>query len=484
MASWIVGCMLPSTTSIGRHLTLSVSLQSVILLSLLIICNQQICCGYEAEGGVQLRGGSTNNNSAYLRFVMLHLPPVLIVTRNSSDHITSLGGIAMSVLEWLSHTMNFRYEIIPDNIYSVENNAAGKGLMSYILEGRAEVILGGIVITASRFQKLNFPYPFVIGQFGLVIPKPSSEVDITAVWKPFQGQIWTFLVVSMGMTILCLYGISHCIKDYMTNKENKNELTHGKLFEDIGRAFQYVFGVILSQGLLAQGGTSRDQKLTIRFLAGAWCTACFVLVTAYSSVLISFVTSPNYKPMIQSLYDIPKNPKVKITVNRGWSPDLLFTNAEDGIFKYLGDQLRNEPDLRCSETEQCMERVRKGSSAYVQEYRTIKNYVGEDLKKTGHCDFTIAKELFFSFGAGLAISKQADVEYYNRGMLKAHEAGFVDLWFSRNMADASRCLNQRDVTSEKQRVTLGGLSGAFLALGFGYGLSILSFFGEFIFRRR
>lgn len=69
-------------------------------------------------------------------------------------------------------------------------------------------------------------------------------------------------------------------------------------------------------------------------------------------------------------------------------------------------------------------------------------------------------------------------------MLKAHEAGFVDLWFSRNMADASRCLNQRDVTSEKQRVTLGGLSGAFLALGFGYGLSILSFFGEFIFRRR
>lgn len=28
-----------------------------------------------------------------------------------------------------------RYEIIPDNIYSVENNAAGKGLMSYILEG-------------------------------------------------------------------------------------------------------------------------------------------------------------------------------------------------------------------------------------------------------------------------------------------------------------------------------------------------------------
>lgn len=153
----------------------------------------------------------------------------------------------------------------------------------------------------------------------------------------------------MAMTILCLYGISHCIKDYIIDKGTKTKLTHGKLFEDIGGAFQYVFGVILSQGkkkghnaetdilmsvliiyfscigLLAQGGTSRDQKLIIRFLAGAWCTACFVLVTAYSSVLISFVTSPNYKPMIHSLHDIPKNPKVKVTVNRGWSPDLLFT---------------------------------------------------------------------------------------------------------------------------------------------------------------
>lgn len=94
--------------------------------------------------------------------------------------------------------------------------------------------------------------------------------------------------------------------------------------------------------MLAQGGTSRDQKLTIRFLAGAWCTACFVLVTAYSSVLISFVTSPNYKPMIQSLYDIPKNPKVKITVNRGWSPDLLFTVKPSKVLAHYYSTIADE----------------------------------------------------------------------------------------------------------------------------------------------
>ena len=64
-------------------------------------------------------------------------------------------------------------------------------------------------------------------------------------------------------------------------------------------------------------------------------------------------------------------------------------------------------------------------------------------------------------------------------MLKAHEGGFIGLWSARNMADASRCLNPvRKHASEKISLKLGGLSGAFVVLIFGYGLSLLLFFGE------
>ncbi len=66
-------------------------------------------------------------------------------------------------------------------------------------------------------------------------------------------QIWIFLVASMTATILCLYGISHVISEFMKNSNRRNDQAHlGKLFEDIGRAFQYVVGVILSQGKLSQ----------------------------------------------------------------------------------------------------------------------------------------------------------------------------------------------------------------------------------------
>lgn len=54
----------------------------------------------------------------------------------------------------------------------------------------------------------------------------------------------------MVMTILCLYGISRCISYMMGGNKMQIRLTHGKLFQDIGRAFQYVIGVILSQGTI------------------------------------------------------------------------------------------------------------------------------------------------------------------------------------------------------------------------------------------
>ena len=64
------------------------------------------------------------------------------------------------------------------------------------------------------------------------------------------------------------------------------------------------------------------KQLAIRLAAAAWCLACFVLVQAYSSTLIAFITSPNSKPIINSVYDIPNVPGLKITVNRNYGPDV------------------------------------------------------------------------------------------------------------------------------------------------------------------
>ena len=78
-------------------------------------------------------------------------------------------------------------------------------------------------------------------------------------------------------------------------------------------------------GSLANCAIGNNRQLVIRLLVGAWCLTCFVLITAYSSVLISFLTAPDtYKPIINSINELPKKPFIRVTVDKGFFPDYLF----------------------------------------------------------------------------------------------------------------------------------------------------------------
>ena len=67
-------------------------------------------------------------------------------------------------------------------------------------------------------------------------------------------------------------------------------------------------------------------------------------------------------------------------------------------------------------------------------------------------------------------------------IMRAREGGFVEFWTDHNVADPSRCLiaPRKHDDSDRIRLTLSGLSGAFVVLAFGYSLSILIFLGEVI----
>ena len=71
---------------------------------------------------------------------------------------------------------------------------------------------------------------------------------------------------------------------------------------------------------------NQRKSLVIRVMTGAWCLSCFVLITAYCSVLVSFLTQPDKlnKPIIDSIEDLIKHPEIRVTVKKGWGPDFLF----------------------------------------------------------------------------------------------------------------------------------------------------------------
>ena len=79
-------------------------------------------------------------------------------------------------------------------------------------------------------------------------------------------------------------------------------------------------------GTLSNRALKNNRKLVIRFLVGAWCLSCFVILTAYSSVLVSFLNAPDdsFSAIVNSVNDLPMKPDIRVTVDKGLIADILF----------------------------------------------------------------------------------------------------------------------------------------------------------------
>ena len=75
------------------------------------------------------------------------------------------------------------------------------------------------------------------------------------------------------------------------------------------------------------GSYLASKKFAIRIIAGIWCLTAFILASAYSGNLLSFVVAPISRPLVDSFEDIPKVPGLKVAVDLGLAADLTFSRV-------------------------------------------------------------------------------------------------------------------------------------------------------------
>ncbi len=63
------------------------------------------------------------------------------------------------------------------------------------------------------------------------------------------------------------------------------------------------------------GGHFTAKKVALRCVAAVWCLSCLILVQSYSCILISVITLPKTRPIINSIYDMPKINGLQMVVN-------------------------------------------------------------------------------------------------------------------------------------------------------------------------
>ena len=70
--------------------------------------------------------------------------------------------------------------------------------------------------------------------------------------------------------------------------------------------------------MIANAGDANKTKFIIRLVIGAWSISTFILTDIYNNLLISYATSPNPQPLLNSIYDLVDHPEIHVGVDAGF----------------------------------------------------------------------------------------------------------------------------------------------------------------------
>ncbi|EFX66430.1 hypothetical protein DAPPUDRAFT_332232 [Daphnia pulex] len=306
--------------------------------------------------------------------------------------------------------------------------------------------------------------------------------------------VWIALIGSLVSVIATLFYFSriHLFATASETEGGSQPVDAGSV--SVKQVVAYVLGTLLSQGGSFTSGSNNPFK--IRLVTGAWCLVTLVLVNVYNGILISYVTSnPRERPLVDSPDDLLANRNIHLVVEKGQGADFIFSTAESGMFKALGDKLRAYPKSRCLATEQCIDLVKSQpyQHVYFNTRVVLLAVLRQDFLKTGQCNLVQAAERYSdntAFGWGLT-KNSLYTERFNRGVMSMREVGLVGLWERWHEPDIRPCYlmqNHHSQTNKKKkkkkqkkplvRLTLTNLNGAFVLLGLGYVISFLVFLKE------
>lgn len=437
---------------------------------------------------------STHLNGKYLVVGLQSSPVHLYLTRNASGYVVQMQGVAVKTLAALSQRFHFTYSILQVNDTRLEKQSnALLGLYYYMKQAKCDLVIGAIGMMVGRYAVMDFVEGYAYTSIAIMIPMPQELQNVDAALLPFQFSVWIALVVIMPITAVAIYYFSRPLNfkksadESLTIAGSPEKGVCSETNSKISKALFQIFRVLMSQG-----GSFRTIRPALYFVVGSWCLGAMVLISAYNSILTSYILGSNAKPLVDSALDVVGNSNVNIAVNKGNGVDLFLSAAEVGFYKQAGDKVRANPKSRCKTTGDCVDLVKLGSYAYLNSMFTAIDIINEDYQATGVCHLAIARQSEAMPGS-LAWVLPKNIPYsriFSVGFMELHEAGLIDHWTEWELMkykNATYCLQealkrqQRKAASKKEtKITLKNFSGPFDLLILGYLISFIFFVREIV----
>ncbi|XP_015913069.1 probable glutamate receptor [Parasteatoda tepidariorum] len=387
------------------------------------------------------------------------LPIVKTLEIKRINNTTVISGFEAELINLLSRKLNFEYEIlVPTDSSYGSRDASGNwtGMVGMLARNEADMAFALMGITEDRSTVVDFSIPYIPLDKTFLMHHASFLPKTSAFMYPFSTLVWfLFFIVLLLVTMLFRALISP--KDSICS----------------------VF-IILWGSCFRQGINYNPRPMSRRIPLGIWLIYSYVITLSYSSVMLSFLTSPIRTKQIRDFKELYAAVRDGAMDCRAALPTLeaeYLSKSDIPHLKGLGEYIKKNKWYYTSYTNQSVPK----HTAMLGSPFLFRLVFGSPQT------YFYSKDAFGYFPFGVAIRKDfCCKKRFNTILLRILSGGLYNKFMSDVFfkLDLKKNLNNDFYHSTSaSALGLSDLNGVFFVLGVGFAAAVSALILEIIFSR-
>ncbi|XP_046632858.1 glutamate receptor-like [Daphnia pulicaria] len=391
---------------------------------------------------------------------------------------------------WLSVRFNFTFTVVEpkDGAVGALVNNTWNGMIHMAIIREVDLVAAPVVPSSDRIRVVDFSIRYLDEQAACLIPAPTFDRNKwTAVFRPFDYTVWLMIIFSLVSIATITWTTTNAYWKWCLDRSHIHATLRFQL--PFSQNFLFAFGALCSQSKWIP-----SSSYSTRIATSSWCLMSAVLVYAFSSCIIAYLTIPKSYLLVNSIEELANSEILQVATLKNSIFETTLLQSNFGPLKNLGDSLRKNPENRLTgqyyNQEKLLDKV-FGRLALITGKLKLDMLMELDYRKSRRCDLTLLPQQFMPIlKTCLALPKGSTYTHLiNLGIIEMNELGLVDQWIKRYVNQTNQCSNgirnfHRSETQTKHPLTLSVLASAFALLLLGIIVSFFTFFLELYFSKK
>ncbi|XP_076044882.1 glutamate receptor ionotropic, delta-1-like [Oratosquilla oratoria] len=406
--------------------------------------------------------------------------PFVMPNDKTTHGPTRYRGLEIQLLNALAKTGNFTYHYVApaDNQWGRKTkNGTWTGMIGMVGYEKADWAISDITFSPQREEFVDFSDAFIYDASELITPKAQPLPRWFGPVRPFQGDVWVAVGISVVLSAPFLTIIARACRGSWREK----------YFHSLYNTFFFTLQPVF------QRGNKRDPKEDpSRSFTGLWLLFTMIVGIMYSSSLTSFLIAPGFLKPIENLQELVKSNVPWGKVYFGGVQAALLEQTQDPVLVALREGVEWRSSL-----DEILKDVAKGASA------TWDNRITTRLKVAVQFTDSSGQPMVHFTGYELLLERiawpmQSFAPYKKRFdsvIARVVQAGLVEKWLqdlifeeqgrARADVDADVAEAPEDSSTDSLQVVLSleHFQGPFFVLFLGFCVGAVVFLGEIVLAR-